>query len=67
MINFPCTNCGHMFKDHNIEMGLINDEDFCKVCDKNDMWDRTTGRFRSFHKYIPDNLLYLEQLSEKTL
>ena len=65
MTNFPCATCGHLRSVHNLDLKLINDEDFCKICDKSDMWDRMTGRFKSFHKYIPDNLRYLEQLSER--
>jgi len=62
--NFPCLNCGHKRSDHKMDLVLINNENYCEVCNKHDMWDRVIGRFKSFHKYVPDNLKYLEKLSE---
>jgi hypothetical protein len=52
MNDFPCT-CGHAFGEHAVMSG---------ICLDSVLWDQT--RTCPCNQYIPDNLKYLENLSD---
>jgi hypothetical protein len=59
--NFPCLNCGH---PHSWHERLIHHPhvDCCVGCAN--VIGLNEEEAKTYHNYIPDNLLYLEQLSE---
>jgi hypothetical protein len=60
--SFPCI-CGHLYSVHDMTTEFINNENFCLMCDHD--YD-LQGRVHCWHKYVPDNLKYLEQLNERS-